>query len=62
MVPGGEDAGAVGEDVVVGEEDGLAATPEDLAEELVRIERVGEGDRGQLEGDTVTNLIEAVHD
>lgn len=62
MVPGGEDALVVGEDVVVGEEDGLAAAPEHLAEELVRVERVGEGDREQLEGDAVTNLVEAVHD
>jgi hypothetical protein len=62
VVPGGEDAGDVGEDVVVGEEDGLASAPEDLAEELVRVERVGEGDREQLEGDTITNHVEAVHD
>jgi hypothetical protein len=48
MVPGGEDTGDVGEDVVVGEEDGLASAPEDLAEELVHVERVGEGDREQL--------------
>ena len=36
-----------GVDVVDGEEDGLAATPEDLAEELARVKLVGEGDREQ---------------
>jgi hypothetical protein len=41
MVPSGEDAGAVGE------EDALTAALEDLVEELVRVERVGEGDREQ---------------
>ena len=39
-----EDALVVGVDVVDGEEDGLAATPKDLAEELARVKWVGEGD------------------
>ena len=43
----GEDALVVGVDVVHGEEDGLAAAPKDLAEELARVKRVGEGDREQ---------------
>ena len=43
----GEDALVVGVDVVDGEEDGLAAAPKDLAEELARVKRVGEGDREQ---------------
>ena len=43
----GEDALVVGVDVVDGEEDGLAAALEDLAEELTRVKRVGEGDREQ---------------
>ena len=41
----GEDALVLGVDVVDGEEDGLAATPKDLAEELARANGVGEGDR-----------------
>ena len=36
----GEDALVVGVDVVDGEEDGLAAAPKDLAEELARVKRV----------------------
>ena len=43
----GEDALVVGVDVVHGEEDGLAAAPKDLAEELARVKWVGEGDREQ---------------
>ena len=43
----GEDALVVGVDVVHSEEDGLAAAPKDLAEELARVKRVGEGDREQ---------------
>ena len=49
MHPGwsGEDVLVVGVDVVDGEEDGLAAAPKDLAEELARVKRVGKGDREQ---------------
>ena len=43
----GEDALVVGVDVVDGEEDGLAAAPKNLAEELARVKWVGEGDREQ---------------
>ena len=43
----GEDVLVVGVDVVDGEEDGLAAAPKDLAKELTRVKRVGEGDREQ---------------
>ena len=46
MHPGwsGEDALVVGVDVVDGEEDGLTTAPKDLAEELARVKRLGEGD------------------
>ena len=43
----GEDALVVGVDVVHREEDGLGAASKDLAEELARVKRVGEGDREQ---------------
>ena len=58
----GEDALVVGVDVLHGEEDGLAAAPKDLARELARVKRVGEGDREQLEdAAAVTNLVEGEH-
>ena len=44
MARGGEGVVEVGEDVVCGERDELAATEEDLAEETVGIIRVGEAD------------------
>ena len=58
----GEDALVVGEDVVHREEDGLAAAPKHLDEELARVKRVGEGDREQQEdASAVTNLVDGVH-
>ena len=49
MHPGwsGEDVLVVGVDVVDAEEDVLAVAPKDLAEELARVKRVGEGDHEQ---------------
>ena len=58
-----EDGLDVGVEVVGREEDGLTANPEDLAEEIMGVERVGEGDRKQMEdAATVTVLVEAKHD
>lgn len=61
MAWGGEDALDVGEDVVGGEEDRLAAAPENLAEEIVRVEGIGEGDGDHLDADGVTKHVELVH-
>ena len=56
-----EDGLVVGEDVGDGEEDCLAATPENLAKEVVRVEGVREGDGDHLDGDGVTKHVEPIH-
>ena len=63
-VGGGEDAFHVGEDVVGGECDELAPTPKHLAEQVVRIEPVGEvGDEPYHRSVGVgTMFVEAEHD
>ena len=59
----GKDALVVGEDVVGGEEDRLHAAPENLAEEIERIEGIGEGDGDHLDASpgVVTKHVELVH-
>lgn len=58
-----EDGLVVGVDVVDGEGDELAAAPEDLPEEVVGVEGVGESHREQHEDDAVpvAGLVDVVH-
>ena len=61
----GEDVVEVGEDVVGGERDKLASTPEHLAEEVVSVVGVGEGDveanDEAVDGGPIVHLVEVEH-
>ena len=58
---GREDAGVVSVDVLGGESDELAATPEHAAEEVERVEGDGEVAKDSNHNPVVDDLLDSVH-